>query len=54
MRAVVDGEPKYTKAAVCEREPGDDGADLVAGRGDVGNPVTPYRFLVETPAGSGG
>jgi alpha-glucosidase len=52
VRAVNDGEPKYTEAKVAEREPGDDGAVWWRGEVRAVNPVTSYRFLLETSAGS--
>ncbi len=52
VRAVNDGEPKYTKAKLVRAEPGDDGATWWEGELRATNPVTSYRFLVETPAGS--
>ena len=52
VRAVTDGEPKYTKAEVVGAEPGDDGATWWEGEVRAVNPVTSYRFLVETPAGT--
>ena len=51
VRAVTDGEPKYTTAKIAETEPGDDGAVWWVGEVGVVNPVTSYRFLVETPSG---
>lgn len=51
VRSVGDGEPHYTVATVAETEPGDDGATWWEGEVRVVNPVTPYRFLLETPAG---
>jgi alpha-glucosidase len=51
VRAVVDGEPKYTKATIRERESGADGAVWWHADVTIRNPVTPYRFLVETPRG---
>ena len=51
VRAVVDGEPKYTKATICAREPGDDGAVWWHADVTIRNPVTPYRFLVESAGG---
>ncbi len=51
VRAVVDGEPKYTKATIHERESGADGAVWWQADVTIRNPVTPYRFLVETPGG---
>ena len=51
MRAVTDGEPKYTVATVVGAEPGDDGATWWEGEVRAVNPVTSYRFLVETPTG---
>ena len=50
-RSVGDGEPHYTVATVSETEPGDEGATWWEGHVTVTNPVTPYRFLLETPAG---
>ena len=50
VRAVTDGEPKYTVAAVVGAEPGDDGAIWWEGEVRAVNPVTSYRFLVETTA----
>ncbi len=52
VRAVNDGEPKYTKAKLVRAEPGDDGATWWQGEVRATNPVTSYRFLVETPAGT--
>lgn len=51
VRAVGDGEPHYTVASVVAREPGDDGATWWEGEVTAVNPVTPYRFLLETAAG---
>lgn len=51
VRRVADGEPRYEEAAVVAREPGDDGAVWWAGEVQAVNPVTPYRFLVQTRAG---
>ena len=51
VRAVTDGEPKYTTAEVVGAEPGDDGAIWWEGEVRAVNPVTTYRFLVETPEG---
>lgn len=51
VRSVGDGEPHYTVATVSETEPGDEGATWWEGHVTVTNPVTPYRFLLETPAG---
>lgn len=51
VRAVIDGEPTYTTANMVEHEGGEDGAVWWQGEVTAGNPVTSYRFLVETPAG---
>lgn len=51
VRAVIDGEPTYTTAKMDEHEGGEDGAVWWQGEVTAGNPVTSYRFLVETPAG---
>jgi len=54
VRSVADGEPRYEVAAIADREPGDDsgpGAVWWEGELHVVNPVTSYRFLVETSAG---
>ena len=40
VRAVTDGEPKYTKATVVGAEPGDDGATWWEGEVRAVNPVT--------------
>jgi alpha-glucosidase len=52
VRAVTDGEPKYTKTKMIGAEPGDDGATWWEGDVRAVNPVTSYRFLVQTPAGT--
>lgn len=51
VRAVVDGQPSYTTATVTEREPGDDGATWWEGELAITQPVTSYRFLLETAGG---
>src|SRR5688572_30726694 len=51
VRSVVDGEPHYEMASVAETEPGDGGAVWWEGEAPADNPVTSYRFLVETAAG---
>ncbi len=52
VRAVTDGEPKYTNATVVGAEPGDDGATWWEGEVRAVNPLTPYRFLVESADGT--
>jgi alpha-glucosidase len=51
VRSVADGEPHYAMASVVETEPGEGGAVWWEGEVRAVNPVTPYRFLVETPSG---
>lgn len=51
VRSVSDGEPHYDMASVVETESGEGGAVWWEGEVRAVNPVTPYRFLLETPAG---
>lgn len=51
VRCVNDGEPHYEMASVAAAEPGEDGAVWWEGEVRAVNPVTPYRFLLQTAAG---